>query len=190
VLVLGSTSPYRRALLERLGLAFDVARPEVDETPLPGEDPAGLARRLAAEKAVAVARQRPGAWVIGADQVAELDGGALGKPGGFDGAARQLAAASGRAVRFHTAVCLRRMGEGPVVAFEDLTVVRFRDLDEATIERYLHAEQPYDCAGSFKVEGLGISLFTAVETRDPTALVGLPLIGLADALRRVGYRLP
>ena len=190
MLVLGSTSPYRRALLERLRLPFEVARPDVDETQAAGEAPADLARRLAAAKAMAVALLRPGSWVIGSDQVADLDGVALGKPGGFEQAARQLAAASGRQVAFHTAVCLARSDDPRRIEFEDLTLVRFRPLDEATIERYLRAEQPYDCAGSFKVEGLGASLFEAVETRDPTALVGLPLIGLAAALRSIGYRVP
>ena len=190
MLVLGSTSPYRRALLERLGLPFEVARPEVDETPLPNELPREQARRLAADKARAVALRMPDAWVIGSDQVAELDGQALGKPGSFERAADQLAAASGRELRFHTAVCLLRSGEPLRLEFQDVTLVRFRVLDNAIIERYLHAEQPYDCAGSFKAEGLGISLFEAIESLDPTALVGLPLIGLADALRTVGYRLP
>jgi septum formation protein len=190
MLVLASTSPYRRALLERLGLPFDVARPEVDETPLPHELPRHLARRLAADKARAVAERFREAWVIGSDQVAELDGNALGKPGSFERAADQLAAASGRELRFHTAVCLLRHGEPRRFEFADVTVVRFRPLDNGTIERYLHAEQPYDCAGSFKAEGLGISLFEAIESLDPTALVGLPLIALAQALREVGYSLP
>ena len=190
MLVLGSTSPYRRALLERLGLPFDVARPEVDETPLPQESPRHLAQRLAADKAHAVAQRWRDAWVIGSDQVAELDGQGLGKPGSFERAADQLAAASGRELRFHTAVCLARHGEPRRIEFQDVTIVRFRVLDNAAIERYLHAEQPYDCAGSFKAEGLGISLFEAIESLDPTALVGLPLIGLASALRSIGYRLP
>ena len=190
MLVLGSTSPYRRALLERLGLPVEVARPEVDETPLPHEAPRQLARRLAADKARAVSLRLREAWVIGSDQVAELDGQALGKPGSFERAADQLAAASGREVRFHTAVCLARHGEPRRFEFQDVTLVRFRTLDNATIERYLHAEQPYDCAGSFKAEGLGICLFEAIESLDPTALVGLPLIGLANALRGIGYRLP
>ena len=189
MLVLASTSPYRRELLQRFGLPFEVARPEVDETPLPQERPQQLARRLASDKARAVAARLRQAWVIGSDQVAELDGQALGKPGSFERAADQLAAASGREVRFHTAVCLLH-GDGRRVDFEDLTVVRFRTLSNAEIERYLHLEQPYDCAGSFKAEGLGISLFEAVETLDPSALIGLPLIGLAAALRSVGYRLP
>ena len=190
MLVLGSTSPYRRLLLERLGLPFEVARPEVAETPLPNESPRLLARRLAADKARAIGQRQRAAWVIGADQVAELDGQALGKPGSFERAADQLAAASGRELRFHTAVCLYRHEEARAIEFQDVTLVRFRSLDNAAIERYLHAEQPYDCAGSFKAEGLGICLFEAIESLDPTALVGLPLIGLAQALRGIGYRLP
>lgn len=190
MLVLGSTSPYRRELLARLGLPFETARPEVDETPLPLESPRHLARRLAAAKAEAVAQRFRDAWVIGSDQVAELDGQALGKPGSFERAADQLAAASGREVRFHTAVCMLNLGEPRRHEFQDVTIVRFRRLDNATIERYLHAEQPYDCAGSFKAEGLGISLFEAIESLDPTALVGLPLIAMAEALRTIGYRLP
>ena len=190
MLVLASTSPYRRELLARLRVPFDVARPDVDESPLPGESPPALAERLSAAKAQAIARRSPHAWVIGADQVAELDGHVLGKPGSFERAADQLAAASGRELRFHTAVCLLRHGEPRRFEFADVTVVRFRPLDNGTIERYLHAEQPYDCAGSFKAEGLGISLFEAIESLDPTALVGLPLIALAQALREVGYDLP
>lgn len=190
MLVLGSTSPYRRLLLERLGLPFEVARPEVDETPLPNESPRHLALRLAAAKARAIGQRQREAWVIGSDQVAELDGHALGKPGSFERAADQLAAASGRELRFHTAVCLYRHGDARAIEFQDITIVRFRSLDSGTIERYLHAEQPYDCAGSFKAEGLGICLFETIESLDPTALVGLPLIGLAQALREVGYRLP
>jgi septum formation protein len=190
MLVLGSTSPYRRALLARLGIAFETARPEVDETPALGETPEALAIRLADAKARAVAQRHPDAWVIGADQVAELGGSALGKPGSFERAADQLAAASGKRVAFHTAVCLHRRADRRSIAFHDLTVVQFRALDNAEIERYLHAEQPYDCAGSFKAEGLGIALFESIETRDPTALVGLPLIALSSALRQVGFRLP
>lgn len=190
MLVLGSTSPYRRVLLARLGIAFVTARPDVDETPLLGETPAALAIRLADAKARAVALRHPDAWVIGADQVAELDGSALGKPGNFERAADQLSAASGRRVAFHTAVCLYHHAERRAIAFHDRTVVRFRALDSGEIERYLHAEQPYDCAGSFKAEGLGITLFESIESTDPTALVGLPLIALSSALRRAGYCLP
>lgn len=188
-LVLASTSRYRRELLARLGLPFRVDRPDVDETPAPGEAPAALARRLAEAKAREVARRHPGAWVLGSDQVADRDGLPLGKPGDRETACRQLLAASGREVHFHTAFCLVR-DDGPALAGLDLTRVRFRPLDEASVLRYLDAEQPWDCAGSFKCEGLGISLFEAIENRDPTALVGLPLIAVSAALRTAGYRLP
>ena len=187
-LVLASTSRYRRELLERLRLPFDVARPEVDETPRADEAPMALAARLAREKAAAVAARQPGAWVIGSDQCAELAGRPLGKPGRREAAIAQLQAMSGQAVRFHTAVCLRS-GERELQAM-DLTTVRFRPLSDAEIERYVDAEQPLDCAGSFKCEGLGISLFEAIDNRDPTALIGLPLIALSRLLREAGYRLP
>lgn len=187
-LVLASTSPYRRALLARLALPFEALRPDVDETPLPGEMPLALARRLAAAKAEAVGRGMPDAWVIGSDQVADLDGRALGKSGNRAAAIAQLQAMSGRAVRFHTAVCVRR-GEDAVLA-TDTTTVRFRSLAVDEIARYVDAERPFDCAGSFKVEGLGIALFDSVVSDDPTALVGLPLIATARLLRRAGFELP
>ncbi|WP_146910086.1 Maf family protein [Arenimonas daejeonensis] len=188
-LILASTSRYRRELLGRLGLAFDTDRPEVDEAALHGETPAGLATRLAEAKARAVAVRHPGAWIIGSDQVADRDGQLLGKPGDRDAALAQLLAASGRSVRFHTAWCL--LGpEGQRLAGQDLTEVRFRELERDGILRYLEIEQPYDCAGSFKCEGLGIVLFEAIHSQDPTALVGLPLIALSQALRVAGFRLP
>lgn len=187
-LVLASTSRYRRELLQRLALPFECARPEVDETPLSGEAPLDLAVRLAAAKAADVAARHPGAWVIGSDQVADLEGRSLGKPGTVDAACAQLAAMAGRTVRFHTAISLTRGGES--LAALDLTEVRFRHLDAAEIARYVAAEQPLDCAGSFKCEGLGISLFEAIDSRDPTALVGLPLIALCGVLRRAGFRVP
>ncbi len=187
-LILASTSRYRQQLLERLRLPFETARPEVDETPAAGESPLALAQRLAAAKAGAIAASAPDAWVIGSDQVAELDGTALGKPGTMDTAQRQLTAMSGRSVRFHTAVALSGPGFNQTVC--DLTEVRFRTLSLAEIERYLVAEQPLDCAGSFKCEGLGISLFEAIDNRDPTALVGLPLIPLCGLLRDAGFVLP
>lgn len=190
MLVLASTSPYRATLLGRLGLPFTTERPRVDETPLPGEAPRALALRLAEAKAVEVAARLPGAWVIGSDQVAELDGAPIGKPGDHAGAVAQLAAASGRELCFHTGLCLARARPDHLATACDLTVVRLRPLDASTIERYLHAEQPYDCAGSFKSEGLGISLFEAIRTEDPSALVGLPLIALAGMLRAVGFQLP
>jgi len=188
-LILASTSVYRRELLARLRLSFDTARPEVDETPLPHETPLALAERLAIAKADVIARRKPGAYVIGSDQVAELDGTPLGKPGGRDGALAQLGAMSGREVRFRTAVCVQREGDSPRVAI-DTTIVRFRALAPAEIERYIDAEQPFDCAGSFKSEGLGIALFEAIETVDPTALIGLPLIATAQLLRQAGFPLP
>ncbi|KFN51805.1 hypothetical protein N790_14030, partial [Arenimonas malthae CC-JY-1] len=149
-----------------------------------------LAARLAEAKARAVAERHPGAWVIGSDQVADLGGQPLGKPGGREAAFAQLRAASGREVRFHTAFCLFSAAQGRAYAGTDLTTVHFRPLRDDEIHRYLDAEQPYDCAGSFKCEGLGITLFEAIDNRDPTALVGLPLIALARALRSAGYALP
>lgn len=187
-LVLASTSRYRRELLQRLGLPFDCARPDVDETPLDGEPPLALARRLAAAKAAQVAARYPGAWVIGSDQVAGVNGQPLGKPGTVEAACAQLAAMSGRTVHFHTAISLTRDGES--FAAIDLTEVRFRALHRDEIDRYVAAEQPLDCAGSFKCEGLGISLFEAIVTRDPTALIGLPLIALCGLLRQAGFVVP
>lgn len=188
MLILASTSPYRRELLQRLRLPFDCVRPEVEETPRPGERPVDLARRLAAAKAAAVAARHPQAWVIGSDQVADLDGRVLGKPGARAPAVAQLAAMAGRSVDFHTAVCLCRGGQALLAA--DLTRVRFRALSTAEIERYVDLEEPFDCAGSFKSEGLGIALFEAIESQDPSALIGLPLIALAGLLRDAGYPLP
>ena len=188
-LVLASTSRYRRELLQRLGLPFETERPDVDESPLAGESPAATAARLARAKARTVAVRRPGAWVIGSDQVADLDGRPLGKAGGRDAALEQLLACSGRRVVFRTALCLLRDDAPPKEAVDHTEVV-FRALGRDDILRYLDAEQPYDCAGSFKCEGLGITLFEAIHSRDPTALVGLPLIALSAALREAGYRLP
>ena len=188
-LVLASTSPYRRELLARLRLPFDTVRPEVDEAPLAGEAPGPLAERLAAAKAEAVAATAGDAWVLGSDQAADLDGQPLGKSGGRSAAIEQLRAMSGRSVVFHTAVCLARSGAASLAAV-DRTRVRFRTLAGDEIERYVDAEQPFDCAGSFKCEGLGIVLFESIENRDPTALVGLPLIATAGLLRRAGFMLP
>ena len=188
-LILASTSTYRHALLARLRLPFDAVRPDTDETPLPGEAPQTLVRRLAEAKAIAVAAVHTQAWVLGSDQVAELDGQALGKPGGREGAIAQLAAMSGSVVRFRTGVCLARAGGASQTAL-DTTTVHFRVLGTSEIARYVDAEQPYDCAGSFKAEGLGIALFEAIESRDPTALVGLPLIATAALLRGAGFLVP
>jgi septum formation protein len=189
-LVLGSTSRYRRELLERLRLPFTVEPPQVDETPRPGEAPAALALRLALAKANAVARRHPDAVVIGSDQVADLAGEPLGKPGNHARATEQLRRMRGRTVVFHTALSVVRRDRG----FEQAEIapvrVRFRELDDAEIEAYLRAEQPYDCAGSAKCEGLGIALLDAIDSDDPTALVGLPLIRTCRLLRAAGLRLP
>ena len=189
-LILGSTSPYRRALLQRLRLDFTVAAPDVDETALPGEAPRDLALRLALAKAHAVAAQHPGAVVIGSDQVADLAGQPLGKPGTHERATAQLRQMSGHSVIFQTAVAV----VCPETGFEQVdlapVVVRFRELSDAEIERYLRAEQPYDCAGSAKSEGLGISLLDAIDSDDPTALIGLPLIRTCRMLRAAGLVLP
>lgn len=187
-LILASTSPYRRQLLERLGLDFRCISPDVDEQPEDGETPRRLASRLAKAKASAVAALHPGSWVLGSDQVAELDGKPLGKPGNHERACAQLTAMSGKSVHFHTAICLTD-GQQYLEAI-DLTGVRFRTLDTDSIERYLRAEQPLDCAGSFKCEGLGISLFEAIDNQDPSALIGLPLIATCNLLRQAGWQLP
>ena len=187
-LILASTSRYRRELLERLRLPFQVARPEVDETPDAGESPPGLARRLARAKAEAIAAQFPDAWVIGSDQVAALGPRPLGKPGTRDKAIAQLGAMSGKEIQFHTAIALVR--GGTVFEAMDTTRVFFRNLQAEEMERYVDTEQPLDCAGSFKSEGLGIALFDAIESSDPTALVGLPLIAMSRLLREVGFTLP
>jgi len=189
-LVLGSTSVYRRELLSRLHLPFTVEPPGVDETPRPGEAPADLARRLAAAKAAEVARRHPQAVVIGSDQVADLDGEPLGKPGNHANALAQLRRMSGRTVVFQTALTV--MCEASGFAQHDLAPVRvrFRALPDAEIEAYLRAEQPYDCAGSAKSEGLGIALLDAIDSDDPTALVGLPLIRTCRMLRAAGLRVP
>lgn len=189
-LVLGSTSRYRRELLQRLGLPFDVLAPGVDESPLPGETPEALARRLALAKARAVARQRPNAVVIGSDQVADLHGESLGKPGTHERATAQLQRMRGQTVIFQTALAVVCLESGFEAADLAPVRVRFRELDDGEIERYLHAEQPYDCAGSAKSEGLGIALLDRIDSDDPTALVGLPLIRTCQLLRAAGVRVP
>lgn len=189
-IVLGSTSRYRAELLRRLLADFGQAAPGTDENPLPGEPPATRALRLAIAKAEAVAREHPGALVIGSDQVAELDGQVLDKPGNAERARAQLTASSGREVHFHTALCLLDTRDGRRHTHVDHTRVRFRTLDAAAIARYVEREQPLDCAGSFKCEGLGISLFEAIDNHDPSALIGLPLIALARLLREAGVQLP
>ena len=188
-LLLASTSRYRQQLLGRLRLPFVAVAPDVDETPQTGESPVGLAVRLGRAKAQAVAASEGDAWVLGSDQVAELEGAPLGKPGTRERARSQLASMSGREVLFHTAICLAGDGGRQLQAI-DTTRVQFRHLDAAEIARYVDLEQPLDCAGSFKSEGLGIALFDAVHGSDPTALVGLPLIATARLLREAGFTLP
>lgn len=188
-LVLASTSRYRAELLSRLRLPFETARPDVDEAPAAGESPASLALRLATAKAAAVAATRPEALVIGSDQVASCDGRILGKPGTRAHAIAQLQAMSGREVVFLTAVAVASAG-APGEQALDTTTVRFRQLPDDEIARYVDAESPLDCAGSFKCEGLGIALFESIESRDPTALVGLPLIATARLLRARGVVIP
>ena len=188
-LILGSTSPYRRELLSRLRIPFSVQSPEVDETPLEGERPMQLAQRLALAKAKAVAEKNPNAVVIGSDQVADLNGMSLGKPGNFDRAMAQLRQMSGQTVVFQTALAVVCLDSG----FEqtDLASVRvqFRVLSDAEIEVYLQREKPYDCAGSAKSEGLGIALLERIANDDPTALVGLPLIRTCNLLRAAGIKI-
>ena len=185
-LVLGSTSRYRRELMQRLCIPFDVAAPDVDETPQDGESPHDLACRLALAKARAVAALHPDAVVIGSDQVADLDGEPLGKPGTHERAVAQLRRMRGRTVVFQTAVAVVCQDTG--FAQTDLAAVRvvFRNLSDAEIETYLRTEQPYDCAGSAKSEGLGIALLESIDNDDPTALVGLPLIRTCRMLRAAG----
>ena len=185
-LILASTSRYRRELLERLRLPFRVESPEVDETPLPGERPAELAQRLALAKARAIAAKHPDAVVIGSDQVADLDGVPVGKPGTHERALEQLRAMSGRSIVFQTAVAVVCEASGFAGAALVPVTVRFRRLGEAEIEHYLRTEQPYDCAGSAKSETLGIALLDAIESDDPSALVGLPLIHTCALLRQAG----
>ena len=187
-LVLASTSAYRRVLLDRLRLSFTVRSPQTDETPQPGEAPRALALRLAAAKAQAVAVDMPGTWVIGADQVCACEGHILGKPGNHEAAVRQLRLLQGRTSLFHTALALITP-DGSMQLREVPTTVRMRELSDAQIENYLRTEQPYDCAGSAKSEGLGIALLEAISSDDPTALVGLPLIALCDLLLASGYPL-
>ncbi|MEQ1438622.1 nucleoside triphosphate pyrophosphatase [Fontimonas sp. SYSU GA230001] len=188
VLLLASGSRYRAELLARLRIPFTAIAPEVDESPRAGETPPSLAQRLARAKAQALRTAHPQAWILGSDQVAVLDGRLQGKPGSRAGAIEQLNAASGRTVQFLTAVCL--LTPGGHFAALDTTTVRFRALQHAEIERYVDAEPALDCAGSFKCEGYGISLFEAIESSDPTGLIGLPLIAVCRLLREAGYALP
>lgn len=189
-LLLASSSPYRRELLSRLLLPFDHQSPDIDESQNPGESPTALAQRLAQNKALALAAQHPKCLIIGSDQVAVCGAQIFGKPGNFNQAREQLRAASGNCLEFLTGLALLNTSTGRLqvdcIRFE----VQFRTLSEAQIERYLQAETPYDCAGSFKSEGLGISLFRAMRGDDPTSLIGLPLIRLVDMLQSEGITLP
>ncbi len=185
-LVLASTSPYRRELLARLGVPFETAAPDVDETPLPGESPDATAERLSLAKARAVAEQFPNALIIGSDQVALLEGRQLGKPGNFDNAFAQLQAMRGKTLAFHTALTLLNAKTGAVQTATVPVHLVMRDYSDAQIAAYLHKDQPYNCCGSAKSEALGIALIARYETEDPNALVGLPLIKLTEMLAREG----
>ena len=189
-LILASTSRYRRSLLERLELPFEVASPGVDEAPIAGEAPRDRAVRLSLAKARAVAEEHPGAVVIGSDQVAALGTRVLDKPGDEATCRAQLAALSGNAAHFFTGCAVVGIEVPLSLEHLDVTTVQFRSLSPAEIERYVAREKPLDCAGGFKVEALGITLFERIENSDPTALIGLPLVWLAGALRRAGYALP
>ncbi|MQA19655.1 Maf-like protein [Rugamonas rivuli] len=186
LLVLASSSAYRRELLSRLQLPFDVAVPDIDESPLPGETPSATALRLAREKAAAVAAKLPGRIVIGSDQVATLDDEQIGKPGNHANALVQLQKMRGREVIFHTALCVWDGRTGTAQVEDIQTVVKFRDLPDAELDAYLRIEQPYDCAGSAKNEALGIAILERIDSSDPTALTGLPLIALTGMLRNIG----
>lgn len=189
-LILASTSRYRREMLQRLGLPFDVARPDVDETAHAGESAISLAIRLGRAKAQAVAAGLgDDDWALGSDQSADVLGEILGKPGDRAAAIAQLQSMAGKRIRFHTSLALAHR-DGRVFEALDLTEVAMRALTDDEIERYVDAEQPFDCAGSFKSEGLGITLFDAIDNHDPTALVGLPLIATARLLRQAGFQLP
>lgn len=189
-LVLASTSPYRRQLLERFGQRFTVAAPEVDESPLPGETPIDLVNRLARAKAEVVARRNPRSIVIGSDQVAVSGREIVGKPGNPERCIEQLKAASGQRLTFHTAVHVIQSDSGSNDSHLDITTVHFRKLSTEEIARYVARERPVNCAGGFKAEGLGITLFDRIDSQDPTALIGLPLIWLSAALRKAGLALP
>ena len=185
-LILASTSRYRRELLERLGLAFETATPHFDEAPMPGETTAATALRLSVGKAESLVRTFPDALIIGADQVASSEGRTLDKPGNHENAVQQLRALSGKSAHFDTAVTLLDAREGQLQSRVVVCRVTFRSLNEKIIEAYLRREQPYDCAGSAKAEGLGIALIESIDTDDPTSLVGLPLIALTAMLERAG----
>lgn len=189
-LLLASSSPARRMLLERLGLPFTCQSPDIDESPRPGEDVTALVRRLSEAKARALAGRHPGHLVIGSDQALSLDGDILGKPGNPERATAQLGRLAGREATFHTGLCLLNTTTGRCQLTVEAFTVRFRPLSPASIERYLQRDQPYGCAGSFKAEGLGITLFEGFEGRDPNSLIGLPLMALVDFLLAEGLSLP
>ena len=189
-LILASTSRYRRELLARLGLPFEVASPQTDESRLPGESPQGMALRLSEAKARAVAGAHPDALIIGSNQVATVDGLIYGKPGSHERAVEQLRALSGKTVDFHTGLCLYNARTGSAEACGVSTLVTFRDLTNEEIERYLRREPAYDCVGSVWSEGLGIALLSRIAGDDPNALIGLPLIALCILLRKQGVTLP
>jgi MAF protein len=189
-LVLGSTSPFRAEVLRKLGIPFETDAPRSDEQRLPDEAPEALVRRLSEAKARDVASRHPDALIIGSDQVACVGGDILGKPGNRQNAIAQLSAASGRAVDFFTGLCLLNSASGRAQVQVEPFTVRFRRLDPAQIQRYVDREQPFNCAGSFKSEGFGITLFAALEGRDPNALIGLPLILLVEMLANEGMILP
>lgn len=189
-LILGSTSPFRKELLQKLGLSFAVDSPDIDETMLADEQPDEFVQRLALEKARAVAVRHENSLVIGSDQVACIDSSILGKPGTRDKAIDQLSNASGKRVSFYTGLCLLNSASGESQVVCEPFHVHFKQISQAQIERYLDAEQPYNCAGSFKSEGLGISLFEKLEGDDPNALIGLPLIRLIAMLEREGVAVP
>jgi len=187
-LILASSSVYRRALLQKLALPFSWSSPAIDETPLPGEAPSALVERLARAKAIALAQRYPQHLIIGSDQVACLDGSLLGKPGNFATAQRQLQTCNGRRVEFLTGLCLLNSRDSSSESSVESFSVIFRHLSDTQIAHYLEREQPFDCAGSFKAEGLGIALFERLEGRDPNTLIGLPLIRLVQMLENAGVK--
>jgi len=189
-LILASSSPYRKILLKRLGIPFQICSPDADETPIKNEEATGLVARLAASKAGSVALQFPGAVIIGSDQVATFDDEIIGKPLTTAGAVRQLRLFSGRTVHFLTAVSVLCNDMEFEENFTAMTEVSFRELSTPEIQRYIEMDQPLDCAGSFKSEAAGIGLLTAIKSADPTAIVGLPLIGLSKSLRSAGFEVP
>ena len=185
-LVLGSTSPFRKSILEKLNLPFECAKPDIDESALLNEAPSALVERLAIEKAKAVMHQFPDALIIGSDQVAVCEGEILGKPHNFDNGVKQLTQFSNKSVTFYTGLCVYDSANDRALSLVEPFVVHFKALSSSEIENYLHAEQPYNCAGSFKSEGLGICLFEKLEGDDPNTLIGLPLIKLVELLKQHG----